>query len=96
MNLIKLVFGVTFGMALLVVFAYYLLIGIGINAIVDEVDDTEALKTELVGEKVIFNNDTLTITEFHYNPTGSKISAVDNDKNVVKIDAAFAKKNLLK
>ena len=96
MKFFKVVFGVMFVMALLVGLGYYLLIGIGINAIVDETDDTQALKTELIGEKIIISNDTLMITEFHYNPLGSTVSAIDSDKNTVRIDVTFAQKNKIK
>ena len=81
--------------AMLITAAYYLLIGAGIGAIVNEVDNAEALKKELIGEKTIINNDTLMITEFTYNPTGSKVTVIGK-KEPFKVDAAFAKKNLIK
>ena len=93
----KKIIGIFIGLCLLIILGYWIIIGIVVNAVVDEKDKVGMLKEELIGEKFVINNDTLIITDFIYNPTGSKVTAIGNNITVkFTVDVTFAKKNLIK
>lgn len=84
-------------MIILIIASYFAIINIIINAVIDEKEIANTIKSELIGEKIIVNNDTLIITEFIYNPWGSKVTAVGNNFTPkITVDVEFAKKNLIK
>ena len=84
-------------LSLLIIGGTYTLVGVGINAVVDEADNTKELKEELIGSKTIVNSDTLIITEFTWHDK-SVSGYLTSDKELNKkitISVEFAKKNLI-
>ena len=95
----KKIIGIFIGMCLIIIMGYWLIIGVVVNfvgnAIVDEKDNTKALKEELIGERILINNDTLIITEFTY--IGGIEGQFTNGKPLtINVSVEFAKKNLIK